>query len=72
MSSYWLSEPPETCDTCDTDITNTFIDGKTAMGPWAFLCPSCFHFGPGTGRLGTGWGQKYEKQPDGKWLKTAG
>ena len=70
--SYWLSPPPEKCDTCDTPITDTFIDGKTTLGPWGCLCPTCFTFGPGIGKLGTGLGQKYEKQADGKWLKTGG
>lgn len=70
--TYWLSPPPETCDTCLTLIDDEFIDGKTGMGPWACMCPTCFTLGPGLGRLGTGLGQKYKKQADGKWLKVGG
>lgn len=70
--TQWLSPPPEKCDTCDAPITNMFVDGKTTMGPWGCLCSACFLLGPGIGKLGPGLGQKYEKQPDGKWLKTGG
>jgi len=69
---YWLGSDTQTCQTCDTPITNTFYDMKTVMGPWANMCPSCATLGPGINRTGTGFGQKYEKQSDGKWLKTEG
>lgn len=39
-------------------------------GPWGNLCAECFR---GNGcRLGTGRGQKYEKQADGRWIKVGG
>lgn len=57
----------EACDICTRPITAVFIDGKTAMGPWANMCVIC-HAGNG-GKLGTGRGQRYEKQPDGRWAK---
>jgi hypothetical protein len=69
---YWLSPPPRACDGCDDTITDVFYDAKTSMGPWGLLCDRCFTHGPGLGKLGTGLGQKYEKQPSGKWLKTGG
>jgi len=69
---YWLSPAPAKCDTCDTPIQNVFVDGKTEYGPWGCLCMSCFTLGPGIGKLGTGFGQKYQKQQDGKWLKVEG
>jgi hypothetical protein len=51
-------------------ITATFIDGATAMGPWAIMAPRSFRqYGRG---LGTGRGQRYEKQADGRWLKVEG
>lgn len=68
---YWLSPAPDKCDLCGTPITNVFIDGKTRQGPWGFLCPSCHLLDCG-GHLGLGFGQRYEKQSDGKWLKVAG
>jgi hypothetical protein len=72
MAVEWMSEPPTKCDTCDTPIDKTFFDAATQYGPWACMCPSCQHLGPGLDRVGPGKGQKYEKQADGSWLKTAG
>lgn len=37
---------------------------------WGNYCYFCFH--KHGGQLGTGLGQRYEQQPDGKWLKVAG
>lgn len=70
-NTYWLSKVPANCETCGTPITNTFYDADTGRG-WACMCPSCQMLGPGKNLLGTGRGQRYDKQPDGKWLKTAG
>ena len=52
-------------------ITTAFIDGRTKYGPWAIMTPLSWgqH---GIGRLGTGFGQRYEKQADGQWLKVEG
>lgn len=61
---------PAECDTCHGDIKSKFIDGATTMGPWGNMCPAC-HKRLGRG-LGTGKGQQYEKQADGRWLKTGG
>ena len=69
---YWQSAAPLNCDACPASITNTFYDMKTQGGPWGSLCPYCAMHGIGVGMLGTGSGQKYEKQGDGKWLKTGG
>lgn len=69
----WLSPAPIKCDLCDHPITGTFIDGKTRMGPWANMCPSC-HRIHGSG-LGMGRGQKYTRTPssDGEhWIRTGG
>ena len=68
----WMGPAPTNCDVCETKITIKFYDAKTNIGPWASMCPSCHNLGPGLGRLGTGLGQEYTKQPDGKFLKTGG
>lgn len=52
-------------------IEDEFIDGKTKMGPWANMSPASFAK-YGIGRLGTGHGQRYKKQADGRWLKVEG
>lgn len=67
----WLSPVPGFCETCGDLIKDTFYDAKTALGPCACMCPTCFTLGPGIGKLGTGFGQKYERQGS-KWVKTAG
>ena len=56
----WLSALPTECDLCHTNLTGrTFVDGKTAFGPWGLMCEAC-HRDQGIG-LGTGKGQKYDK-----------
>lgn len=55
------------CDMCSTKIRDTYIDGKTTMGPWGNMCVRCHGF-YGVG-LGTGKGQRYQLQPSGKWAK---
>ena len=67
---YWLS-PVGTNDDFGVPITNTIIDGRTIHGSWALMTPASFA-ADGTGRLGIGYGQKYVKQADGKWLKVEG
>lgn len=59
-------------------IQDKFIDGatknemrKSERGAWAIMSPFCFRI-HGVNKLGIGFGQLYEKQPDGKWLQTEG
>lgn len=67
----WISPPPEKCDICDSKITSLFIDGKTSMGPWAFMCKAC-HSTDGCG-LGLGKGQLFEyDKTDGIFYLTKG
>lgn len=66
---YWLSAVSD-CEICNRPLTKEMVDGKTNWGPWALMCVPC-HNNHG-GRLGLGIGQKYEKQPGGRWLKIAG
>lgn len=56
----WLSEMPTQCDLCKTPLKGkSFVDGKTAFGPWGLMCTAC-HRDQGFG-LGTGRGQQYNK-----------
>ena len=52
-------------------IGKEFIDGRTNRGPWGIMTRESF-LTHGMGKLGPGWGQRYEKQPDGRWLKVEG
>lgn len=67
---YWLSPLGDT-DDFGVPYENIMYDAKTKQGPWANMTPSSFHLET-DGRLGLGLGQKYEKQADGRWLKTEG
>ena len=69
---YWLGPVPQVCDVCSEAIKDRFFDAATTFGPWANMCLSCFTLGPGYGKLGTGLGQEYVKQSDGRWLKIGG
>lgn len=70
---YWLS-PLDKCDWCSTPFTKTIgakmYDARSRQGPWGNFCLECFRTQAGS--LGTGHGQEYTYQPDGRWLKTAG
>lgn len=66
---YWQGKIT-CCDLCEKSIKETFVDGMTKTGPWAIMCQSCFDdMGRG---IGTGLGQVYQEQPDGRWMNTAG
>lgn len=56
----WMSSF-EKCDLCGKPLKDHvpyFVDGNTAYGCWALMCPTCFQkVGRG---LGTGKGQKYD------------
>jgi hypothetical protein len=69
-SVKWMGPAPQSCEVCSQPITDTFVDGKTHMGPWANMCSGC-HKHHGTG-LGMGKGQQYKKQPNGDWVKVKG
>lgn len=78
MDKYYISPPPSVCDLArilpgahdDIAKKGEFVDGRTQMGSWANMCLTC-HRKHGVG-LGTGKGQRYTRQADGRWLKTGG
>lgn len=58
MAKKWMGGVPKNCDICHVPLEKTFVDGRTAFGPWAIMCEACHrdqHIG-----LGTGKGQKYD------------
>ena len=69
-AKYWLSAVGKTDDFGDA-IRGEFIDGATKQGPWALMTPKSWKT-HGKGKLGTGYGQRYEYQTNGKWLKVEG
>lgn len=68
---YWLSPVPG-WDDFGRPIHDRFYDAATNDGPWAIMAPDSYYEHARYDDLGTGKGQRYELQPDGKWLKTKG
>lgn len=66
----YYTNPPDVCDIDGKPFDTRMYDCKTKSGPWGNICHTCY-LKHGVG-LGTGRGQKYERQPDGRWLKVAG
>ncbi len=58
----WSGPVPFECDVCHDPIDDEFVDGKTRLGPWANMCPSC-HGRHGVG-VGLGRGQRYRQNPN--------
>lgn len=67
---YWTADVPTYCEISMQQIIDCFVGGVTPMGSWGHMHPDT-HSDFGCG-FGLGRGQKYEKQPDGRWLKTKG
>jgi len=71
--TFWASNVPD-FDDFGNPIHDVFIDGATRFGYWALMTPES-HVAFGVG-LGTGYGQKYQKQPivprAYMWLKVEG
>ena len=69
----WLSAPPQECDLCKGPITDKFYDMKTLLGPWGCLCESRANDRTkSVATLGTGYGQRYERNKAGRFMKTGG
>jgi hypothetical protein len=68
---YWIGDVGLLDDFGDR-ITDTFYDAKSSLGPWGIMTPKSWLEHRASARLGTGFGQKYQQQEDGRWLKTEG
>lgn len=73
MTQHWLGTLDENCQVCEQPYVEKMYDAALRLRnrqTWANCCAGCFEsFGKG---LGTGRGQEYTKQEDGRWLKTGG
>ena len=69
-NKYWMT-PLKPRDDFVDKYDGEMIDGKTVYGPWANMTPKSWKK-HGVGKLGRGFGQRYQKQSDGKWLKIEG
>lgn len=72
---FYFVPTPVKCDMCGdplrADVGTAMYDARTRGGPWGCLCRSCFDsYGVG---LGTGLGQRYEREADGRfWYREGG
>lgn len=53
------------------EVGEVVYDAKTKMGPWATMTEKSYHQ-HGFGRLGLGWGQKYQRNSSGELHKVEG
>lgn len=68
---YWIGVVPAKCDLCGKPIRSTFVDGRLRdRSTWGNLDLGC-HRTHGVG-VGKGMGQVYQRQDNGRWLKTEG
>jgi hypothetical protein len=62
---------PAVCELSGRAIIDVFIDGRHPIhGSWACWHPDAF--AEVGGQLGLGRGQRYERQPDGRFWRTEG
>lgn len=68
---YWRGSPVRRCEMGSEPLDKMFYDARIpSLGMWGKICHTCFtHW---SCELGTGKGQRYECQPDHRWLKTGG
>jgi ribosome-binding protein aMBF1 (putative translation factor) len=66
-----VSAMKDNCDICGGKTGGTCYDVKTIFGSWAYICQKCFPTKAMYKTLGTGKGQKYEKDGE-SWKKVAG
>lgn len=59
----WIGSWPANCDECKRDLAemSCFYDARAISGRWGLFCPKCFNTVT-FGRLGTGYGQKYDSK----------
>lgn len=71
LKTYWLSPLPATgCQLRNKPFGGVMYDANLPGIGWGNWCQETFEqFG---GKLGTGLGQKYVLQDDGRWLKVEG
>lgn len=67
---YWQGEIGPT-DDFGAPYGNVMYDAQTHRGRWANMSEQSYQTFS-IHRLGTGHGQKYKQQPDGRWLKVEG
>lgn len=65
------SSPVKSHDDFGIPIRDVFIDGRTTSGQWAIMTPSSWER-HGVWKLGTGFGQKYQRDAEDRFVKVEG
>jgi hypothetical protein len=70
LNHYWPSRAPVNCQDCNVKINAIFANLCVGPGLWNLFCGRCAanHLP----QYGFNSGQRYTKQNDGRWAKTAG
>jgi hypothetical protein len=71
MPKYWIGPVPAH-DDFGRPIGNEFVDGRSVAGPWGTFTPASWDWSGCRRPLGPGVGQRYRRQPNGRWLKVEG
>jgi hypothetical protein len=66
---YWQGSIT-TCNMCGGLFNGRMFDARLGNQGWGNICKDCFR--DYNCSLGTGSGQEYSQQPDGRWLKVGG
>ena len=70
-ATYWIGDVPTHCQLSGREIKGIFVDGRVpGISSWAIMSPGTFR--TAGGQTGTGLGQVYKQQGDGRWLKIEG
>jgi hypothetical protein len=72
--TYWLGNPPECCQMTGQPFNGVMYDARMYNGHWALVCQDAYELYGSRGDkgqllIGIGYGQKYELQPDDRWLR---
>lgn len=71
QQKFWLSPVPD-LDDLGNVIHDEFYDGRLrGSTAWGLMTPDAWS-AAGCGKTGLGNGQRYKKQPDGRWLCVEG
>lgn len=69
---YWASPVPTECQVTRRAIDGEFVDGVVPAFSRSWACWHPQEFTRRGGKYGTGNGQLFTRQADGRWLKTRG
>lgn len=70
LPTYWTGDVPKGCQMTGRKFDGVMYDARLPGGSWGLICQATFD--DYNLSLGVGRGQKFELQPNGKWLCTAG